>query len=136
MKFLKHTANGRVFPWSELLAARPDMVPCDEQGRPIMNLSSLPEGVFTLEQLQAMSEEELTALLGRQPQPAAGLPDLPASPDELHAMTKDQLLELASACGVDSVKYTDRKDTIIDALEKVLWPDSGAPRAGDEEKPS
>lgn len=129
-KWLKHTGNGRVFPRTDLLARRPDMVPCDKEGRPILGQSSLPEGVYSVEQLQRMSSEELEAVLGRKaPEAAEGSgdgppppPPLPATPEELGAMTKDQLLDLAASCALEGVKHTNRKDEIITALTAVLWP--------------
>jgi hypothetical protein len=33
-RYLLNTKNGRVFPWMPILAVRPDMVPCNENGVP------------------------------------------------------------------------------------------------------
>lgn len=32
-KYLLHTGNGRILDYTEILAARPDCVPCDENGK-------------------------------------------------------------------------------------------------------
>ncbi len=39
-KFLRSTENGRVFPWTDVLVERKDMIECDSSGKPVFEGSA------------------------------------------------------------------------------------------------
>lgn len=55
-RYLKHPANGRVLPWTQILAERGDMIPCDSEGNPLAAESISQTTVASQESIYSSSK--------------------------------------------------------------------------------